>query len=90
MYVNHFSISNWIFNKIMIYIISIPSFINAPLLVIEIIGVGFFIPRRHASGTKYPGSDRVKIEDLYTVQLYKLYCKLRNNLLPSYFHTFTP
>ena len=28
----------------MIYIISIPSFINALLLVIEIIGVGFFIP----------------------------------------------
>ena len=44
MYVNHFPISNWIFNKIMIYIISIPSFINALLLVIEIIGVGFFIP----------------------------------------------
>ena len=32
----------------------------------------------------------LKIEDLYTVQLYKLYYKLRNNLLPSYFHTFTP
>ena len=31
-----------------------------------------------------------KIEDLYTVQLYKPYYKLRNNLLPSYFHTFTP
>ena len=31
-----------------------------------------------------------KIEDLYTVQLYKLYYKLRSNLLPSYFHTFTP
>ena len=24
------------------------------------------------------------------MQLYKLYYKLRNNLLPSYFHTFTP
>ena len=32
----------------------------------------------------------LKIEDLYTIQLYKLYYKLRNNLLPSYFHTFTP
>ena len=31
-----------------------------------------------------------KIEDLYTVQLYKLYYKLRNNLLLSHFHTFTP
>ena len=60
MYVNHFPISNWIFNKIIIYIISIPSFINSPLLVIEIIGVGFLYHRRHASGTKYPGSDRVK------------------------------
>ena len=44
MYICHFPISNWIFEKIMIYITSIPSFINAPLLVIEIIGVGFFIP----------------------------------------------
>ena len=32
----------------------------------------------------------LKIEDLYTIQLYKLYYKLRNNLLPSYFHTFIP
>ena len=32
----------------------------------------------------------LKIEDIYTIQLYKLYYKLRNNLLPSYFHTFTP
>ena len=31
----------------------------------------------------------LKIEDLYTIQLYKLYYKLRNSLLPSYFHTFT-
>ena len=31
-----------------------------------------------------------EIEDLYTVQLYKLYYILRNNLLSSYFHTFTP
>ena len=44
----------------MIHIISIASFINAPLLVIEIIGVGFFIPPRHAGDTKYPRSDRVK------------------------------
>ena len=40
----HFPISNWIFDKLMIYIISIPSCINAPLLVTEKIGVGFFIP----------------------------------------------
>ena len=32
----------------------------------------------------------LKIEDLYTIQLYKLYYKLRNNLLPSYFHSFIP
>ena len=32
----------------------------------------------------------LNIEDLYTVQLYKLYYKLRNNLLPSYFRAFTP
>ena len=32
----------------------------------------------------------LKIEDLYTVKVYKLYYKLRNNLLPAYFHTFTP
>ena len=32
----------------------------------------------------------LKIEDLYTVQLYKLYYKLRNNLLSSYFRTFIP
>ena len=32
----------------------------------------------------------LKIDDLYTVQLYKLYYKLRNNLLLSHFHTFTP
>ena len=44
MYICHFPISNWILDKIRIYIISIPSFRNAPLLVIEIIGVGFFIP----------------------------------------------
>ena len=44
----------------MIYFICIPSYINAPLLIIEIIGVGFFIPPpRHSSGIKYPGSDRV-------------------------------
>ena len=60
MYICHFPISNWIFDKIMIHIISIQSFINAPLLVIEIIGVGIFIPPRHADDTKYPGSDRVK------------------------------
>ena len=44
MYICYFPISNWIFDKLMIYIISIPSCINAPLLVTEIIGVGFFIP----------------------------------------------
>ena len=44
MYKCHFPISNRIFDKIMIYIISMPSFINAPLLIIEIIGVGLFVP----------------------------------------------
>ena len=51
MYKCHFPISNWIFDKTMLYFICIPSYINAPLLSIEIIGVGFFIPppalRRH-------------------------------------------
>ena len=32
----------------------------------------------------------LKIEDLYTVQLYKLCYKLRTNLFLSYFRTFTP
>ena len=62
MYICHFPISNWIFDKLMIYIISIPSCINAPMLVNEIIGVGFFIPPRHSGDTKYPGSDRVNHE----------------------------
>ena len=60
MYICHFPFANWIFHKIMIYIISVPSFINAPLLVIEIIGWAFLYHPRHAGDTKYPGSDRVK------------------------------
>ena len=31
-----------------------------------------------------------KLEDLYTMQLYKFYYKNTNNLLPSYFNSFTP
>ena len=31
-----------------------------------------------------------KLEDLYIIQLYKLYYKNVNNLLPSYFRSFTP
>ena len=60
MYICHFPIPNWIFDKLMIYIISIPSCIKAPLLVTEIIGVGFLYHPRHSGDTKYPGSDRVK------------------------------
>ena len=32
----------------------------------------------------------LKLEDLYIIQLYKLYYKNVNNLLPSYFQSFTP
>ena len=32
----------------------------------------------------------LKLEDLYTMQLYKFYYKNTNNLLPSYFNSFTP
>ena len=32
----------------------------------------------------------LKLEDLYTMQLYKFYYKYTNNLLPSYFNSFTP
>ena len=32
----------------------------------------------------------VKLDDLYIIQLYKLYYKNVNNLLPSYFLSFTP
>ena len=32
----------------------------------------------------------LKLEDLYTIQLYKFYYKNTNNLLPSYFNSFTP
>ena len=32
----------------------------------------------------------LKLEDLYITQLYKLYYKNVNNLLPSYFQSFTP
>ena len=32
----------------------------------------------------------LKLEDLYIIQLYKLYYKNVNNLLPSYFRSFTP
>ena len=30
------------------------------------------------------------LEDLYKIQLYKIYYKNTNNILPSYFQTFTP
>ena len=32
----------------------------------------------------------LQLEDLYTMQLYKFYYKNTNNLLPSYFSSFTP
>ena len=32
----------------------------------------------------------LKIEDQYSIQLYKLYYKNTNNLLPHYFNSFTP
>ena len=32
----------------------------------------------------------LKIDDQYSIQLYKLYYKNTNNLLPSYFNSFTP
>ena len=32
----------------------------------------------------------LQLEDLYTMQLYKFYYKNPNNLLPSYFSSFTP
>ena len=32
----------------------------------------------------------LKIEDQYLIQLYKLYYKNTNNLLPQYFNSFTP
>ena len=32
----------------------------------------------------------LQLEDLYTMQLYKFYYKNTNNLLPSYFNSFTP
>ena len=49
-----------------------------------------FIPYISHSTPIFKTLQILKIEDLYTVQLYKLYYKLRNNLLSSYFHTFTP
>ena len=32
----------------------------------------------------------LKLEDLYMIQLYKIYYKNTNNILPTYFQTFTP
>ena len=32
----------------------------------------------------------LQLDDLYTMQLYKSYYKITNNLLPSYFSSFTP
>ena len=32
----------------------------------------------------------IKIHDLYKLQLYKLFCRLCNNLLPLYFNSFFP
>ena len=35
-------------------------------------------------------SSTIMLEDLYKIQLYKIYYKNTNNILPSYFQTFTP
>ena len=45
----------------------------------------------HATCTSiFKGLKILKLKDQYSIQLYKLYHKNTNNLLPSYFNNFTP
>ena len=49
-----------------------------------------FQPYISHTTSAFIGLKMLMLEDLYKIQLYKIYCKNVKNILPEYFQTFTP
>ena len=65
-------------------------FYKLPLYKKKTVRILAFRPYISHSISAFKDLKILMLEDLYKIQLYKIYYKNTNNILPSYFQTFTP